>query len=158
MKPNLLHQPPQGNNPPKNPPNTKLDAPKPPTYKLKLQYYPITQILNKKYYERKDKYGTIKKFTSFKCAWMQQNNQSYIQWLPINKLFPKKKPQIDKYYDKKQLEYFKSLINKHFYQIQNCNSRYIQESLYLPLVQITTKDCNLNRYRYRYTTTNNINY
>jgi hypothetical protein len=78
MELDLPYEPPQENNPPNNPQKTEIDAPKPLTCMLKLQYYPITQILNKKYYKKKDKYGTIKKYTSFKCTWMQQNNQNYI--------------------------------------------------------------------------------
>jgi hypothetical protein len=60
----------------------------------KLQDYPLTAIIVKKNSKRIDKLGTIKKFTSYKCKWMQPKNQSYTMWMLTDKVFPHNKPNI----------------------------------------------------------------
>jgi hypothetical protein len=57
---------------------------------LNLKNFPITSINNKKTYERKDKYGSTKNFTSYKCQWELPNNEKYATWIPTDKLFPYK--------------------------------------------------------------------
>jgi hypothetical protein len=43
----------------------------------KLQEYPLTAIIDKENSKHTDKLGTIKKFTSNKCKWMQPKNHNY---------------------------------------------------------------------------------
>jgi hypothetical protein len=57
------------------------ELPKPPKRMQKLQDYPITAIIDKKHTKRIDKFGNIKKFTSYKCQWMQSENQNYTMWM-----------------------------------------------------------------------------
>jgi hypothetical protein len=66
------------------------NPPKLPKEMLNLKNFPITSINNKKTYERKDKYGSTKKFTSYKCQWELPNNEKYATWIPTDKLFPYK--------------------------------------------------------------------
>jgi hypothetical protein len=60
----------------------------------KLQDYPISTITNTKQSKRKDKLGTIKIFTSYKCTWTQPENQNYTMWMATDKVFPYNKPNI----------------------------------------------------------------
>ena len=53
----------------------------------KLQDYPITTITDKKQSKRKDKFDTIKIFTSYKCKWIQPENQNYTMWMSTDKVF-----------------------------------------------------------------------
>jgi hypothetical protein len=85
---NFLHIPFLEINPPINIP----ELPKTPKRMQKLQDYPLIAITNKKYSKRIDKFGTIKKFTSNKCKWMQPENHNYTMWMSIDKVFPHNKP------------------------------------------------------------------
>jgi hypothetical protein len=60
----------------------------------KLHDYPIVAITSKKHSKRKDKLGTIKIFTSYKCKWMQPENHNYAMWMTTDKVFPHNKPNI----------------------------------------------------------------
>jgi hypothetical protein len=64
------------------------NPPKPPKEMLDLNIYPNKAITDKKTYERKDKYGSTKKFTSYKRQWKLLDNQKYASWIPTNNLFP----------------------------------------------------------------------
>jgi hypothetical protein len=68
--------------------------PKPPKRMQKLQDYPITTITDKKHSKQTNKLGTIKKFTSYKCKWMQPKNHNYTMWMTTYKVFPHNKPNI----------------------------------------------------------------
>jgi hypothetical protein len=87
---NFLHTP----FPKVNPPINTLELPKPPKRMQKLQEYPITAIIDKKNSKRMNKLGTTKKFTSYKCKWMQPENYNYTLWMPTDKVFPHNKPNI----------------------------------------------------------------
>jgi hypothetical protein len=81
---NLFHNP-----LPKNNPQTNLqELPKPPKQMQILRNYPIITITDIKQSKRKDKLGTIKIFTSYKCKWMQPENQNYTVWMTSDKVFP----------------------------------------------------------------------
>jgi hypothetical protein len=54
--------------PENNPIAAIQEPPKPPKRMQKLQDYPITTITNTKQSKRKDKFDTIKLFTSYKCT------------------------------------------------------------------------------------------
>jgi hypothetical protein len=54
-----------------NLPTSIPELPKPPKRMQKLQDYPISAIINKKHSKRTDKLGTLKKFISYKCQWIQ---------------------------------------------------------------------------------------
>jgi hypothetical protein len=68
------------------------EPPKPPKRMQKLKDYPITTITNTKQSKRKDKFDTIKMFTSYKCTWAQPENQTYTMRMTTNKVFPHNKP------------------------------------------------------------------
>jgi hypothetical protein len=116
----------------------------------KLQDYPLTTIIDKKHSKRTDKLGTIKKFTSYKCKWMEPENHNYTMWIPTDKVFPYNKPGITEhnlkllkqFYLTQQHKYYNDTIEKNFHQIQNKDTRYIHEPLQLPLVQIHLNECN----------------
>jgi hypothetical protein len=80
--------------PENNPILDTQEPPKPPKRMQKLQDYPITTITNTKQHKRKDKFGTIKMFTSYKCMWIQPDNQNYTMWMATDKVFPHNKPNI----------------------------------------------------------------
>jgi hypothetical protein len=52
----------------------------------KLQDYPLTAIIDKKHSKCTNKLGTIKKFTSYKCKWMQPENHNYTMWMSTDKV------------------------------------------------------------------------
>jgi hypothetical protein len=143
---NFLHTPITKINPPINIP----ELPKPPKRMQKLQDYPITAITDKKHSKRTDKLGNIKKFTSYKCQWMQPDDQNYTMWMSTNKVFPHNKPNISYHnlrllkqlYLTQQHKHYQNIIEKNFHQIQSKDTRYIQEPLQLPLVQIHLNECN----------------
>jgi hypothetical protein len=134
---NFLYTPLPETNPPINMP----ELPKPPQRMQKLQEYPI---------KRTDKLGTIKKFTSYKCKWMQPENHNYTMLMTTDKVFPHNKPNITEhnlillkqFYLIQQHKHYQSIIEKNFHQKQSKDTRYIQEPLQLPLVQINLKECN----------------
>jgi hypothetical protein len=133
-----------------NPPTNTPEPPKPPKRMQKLQDYPITAIIDKKHSKRTDKLGTIKKFTSYKCQWIQPKNHIYTMWMSTEKVFPHNKPIIMVYnlrllkhlYLAKQHKHYHDIIGKKFHQIQSKDTRYIHEPLQLPLVQIHINECN----------------
>jgi hypothetical protein len=116
----------------------------------KLQDYLIAAITSKKHSKQKDKLGTIKIFTSYKCKWIQPENHSYTMWMPTDKVFPHNKPNITEhnlrllkqFYLTQQHKYYHDTIEKNFHQIQSKDTRYIHKPLQLPLVQIHLNDCN----------------
>jgi hypothetical protein len=118
----------------------------------KLQDYLIAAITSKKHSKQKDKLGTIKIFTSYKCKWIQPENHSYTMWMPTDKVFPHNKPNITEhnlrllkqFYITQQHKYYHDTIEKNFDQIQSKDTRYIHEPLQLPLVQIHLNECNPN--------------
>ena len=70
------------------------EPPKPPRRMQKLQDYPITAITNTKQHKRKEKLDTTKMFTSYKCMWIQPDNQNYTIRMATDKVFPHNKPNI----------------------------------------------------------------
>jgi hypothetical protein len=114
-----------------------------------LQDYPITTITDKKNSKQRDKLGTIKNFTSSKCKWMQPENHNYTMWMTMDKIFPHNKPNITdhnlillkQFYLMQQHKYYQIIIEKNFHQKQSKDTRYIQEPLQLPLVQIHLNEC-----------------
>jgi hypothetical protein len=133
-----------------NPPTSIPELPKPPKRMQKLQDYPISTITDKKHSKRTDKLGTLKKFTSYKCQWTQPENHNYAMWMPTDKVFLHNKPNITdhnlrllkQFYLTKQHKHYQDIIAKNFHQIQSKDTRYIQEPLQLPLVQIQLTECN----------------
>jgi hypothetical protein len=121
-----------------------------PTRIQKLQDYPLTAIIDKKHSKRTDKLGTIKKFTSYKCKWIQLENHTYTMWMSTDKVFLHNKPNITEhnltllkqFYLTQQHKYYHDIIEKNFHQKQSKDTRYIHESLQLPLVQIHLNECN----------------
>jgi hypothetical protein len=119
----------------------------------KLQDYPITAITNTKQHKRKDKLGTTKIFTSYKCTWTQPENQNYTMWMATDKVFPHNKPNITNYnlmllkefYLTQQHKHCSNIIEKNFFQPQSKDTRYIHEPLNLPLIQINLHECNLDK-------------
>jgi predicted transposase YdaD len=87
---------------------------------LNLHKHPIKTIFDKKTYERKDKYGSTKKFTSYKCQWKLLDNQKYTTWIPTNNLFPYNNNNISEhnliiltqYFQSKQQKRHQNIINK----------------------------------------------
>ena len=67
---------------PKNNPITDIQEPPKPPRRIanrphqKSQDYPIITIINTKHSKRKDKFGTTKVFTSYKCTWTIPDNQN----------------------------------------------------------------------------------
>jgi hypothetical protein len=133
-----------------NPPTNIPKLPKPPKRMQKLQDYPLTAITDKKHSKRTDKLGNIKKITSYKCEWPQSKNQNYTMWMPTDKVFLHNKPNITnhnlrllkQFYVTQQHKHYQDIINKNFHQVQSKNTRYIQEPLQLPFVQIHLNECN----------------
>jgi hypothetical protein len=118
----------------------------------KLQDYPITIITNKKQSKRKDKFDTINRFTSYKCTWIQPENQNYTMWMATDKIFPHNKSNIANYnlillkhfYLTQQHKHYSNIIEKNFHQPQSKGTRYIHKPLNLPLIQINLHECNPN--------------
>jgi hypothetical protein len=116
----------------------------------KLQDYPITTITNTKQSKRKDKFGTIKLFTSYKCTWTQPENQNYTMWMSTNKIFPHNKPNIvnhnlpllKQFYLIQQQKHYSNIIEKKFHQPQSKDTRYVHEPLNLPLIQTHIHESN----------------
>jgi ribonuclease HI len=133
-----------------NPITTIQELPKPPKCMQKLQNYPITTITDKKQSKRKDKLGTIKIFTSYKCKWMQPENHNYTMWLTTDKVFPHNQLSISthnitlpkQYYLTQQHKHYLNIIENNFHQPQSKDTRYVHEPLYLPLIQINLNECN----------------
>jgi hypothetical protein len=125
----ILHHNPLPEN---NPIINILEPPKPPRRMQKLQDYPITTITNTKHSKRKDKFDTIKMFTSYKCTWIQPENQNYIMWLTTDKVFPHNKPNITnhnltllkQFYLTQQHKHYSNIIAKNFHQPQSKDTRY----------------------------------
>jgi hypothetical protein len=71
-------------------------------------------------------------------------------WMPTDKVFPHNKPNIiyhnlrllKQFYLAQQHLHYQDIIEKNFHQIQSKNTRYIQEPLQLPFVQIYLSECN----------------
>jgi hypothetical protein len=126
------------------------EPPKPPRRMQKLQDYPITAITNTKHSKRKDKFDTLKMFTSYKCTWTQPENQNYTMWLATDNVFPHNKPNITnhnltllkQFYLTQQYKHYSNIIAKNFHQPQSKDTRYIHEPLNLPLIQINLHECN----------------
>ena len=80
---------------------------------------------------------------------MQFRNHNYTMWMTTDTVFPYDKPNITQhnlillkqFYLTQQHKHYQDIIEKNFHQIQSKDTRYIQEPLQLPLVQI-----NLNKY------------
>jgi hypothetical protein len=132
------------------PPINMPKLPKPPNRMQKLQDYPITAIIATKNSKRTNKLGTTKLFTSYKCKWTQPENHNYMMWMNTNKVFPHNTPNITEhnlillkqFYLTQQHKHYQNIIEQNFYQIQSKDTRYIQEPLQLPLVQINLNECN----------------
>jgi hypothetical protein len=126
------------------------EPPKPPKRMQKLQDYPITTITNTKQSKRKDKFGTTKMFTSYKCTLTQPKNQNYTMWMTNEKIFPHNKPNIanhnlillKQFYIAQQHDHYSNIIEINFSQIQSKNTRYAHKPLDLPLIQINLHECN----------------
>jgi hypothetical protein len=123
---------------------------KPPQSMQKLQDYLVTTITDKKQSQIKDKLGTLKIFTSYKCKWIQPENQNYTVWMTIDKVFPHNKPNIAnhnllllKQYYLTQHKHYLNIIEKNNYQLQSKDTRYIYKPLNPPLIQINLAECNL---------------
>jgi hypothetical protein len=120
---NFLHTP----LPEINLPINMLELPKPSKRMQRLQDYSITAITDKKQSKRTDKLGTIKKFTSYKCKWMQPKNHNYTMWMTTDKVFPHNKPNITDYnlillkqfYLTQQHKHYQDIIEK----INKCNPK-----------------------------------
>jgi hypothetical protein len=136
--------------PENNPIAAIQESPKPPKRMQKLQDYPITTITNTKQSKRKDKFGTIKLFTSYKCTWTQPENQNYTMWMSTNKIFPHNKPNIvnhnlpllKQFYLIQQQKHYSNIIEKKFHQPQSKDTRYVHKPLNLPLIQIHIHESN----------------
>jgi hypothetical protein len=71
-------------------------------------------------------------------------------WMPTDKVFPHNMPNITdhnlrllkQFYLAKQHKHYQDIIAKNFHQLQSKDTRYIQEPLQLPLVQIQLSECN----------------
>ena len=126
------------------------ELPKPPNRMQNLQESPIQDIIDIKHTKRTDNLGTTKIFTSYKCKWTQSNNHNYTMWMNTNKLFPCNTPNITEYnltvlknfYLTQQHKLCQNIIAQNYHQIQSKDTRYIHESLQLPLVQIHLNECN----------------
>jgi hypothetical protein len=126
------------------------EPPKAPKKMQKLQDYPITTITNTKQSQRKDNFGTIKMFTSYKCTWRQPENQNYTMWMNNDKVFPHNNPNIashnlillKRFYIAQQHKHYSNKIEINFSQIQSKDTRYVHEPLNLPLIQINLHECN----------------
>jgi hypothetical protein len=83
---------------------------------------------------------------------MQPDDQNYTMWMSTNKVFPHNKPNISEYnlrllkqfYLIQQHKHYQDIIERNFHQIQSKETKYIQEPLQLPLVQIHLNECNPN--------------
>jgi hypothetical protein len=81
---------------------------------------------------------------------MQPKNHNYNMWMTTDKVFPHNKPNITEhnlillkqFYLMQQHKYYQDIIEKNFLQKQSKDTRYIQEPLQLPLVQIHLNECN----------------
>jgi hypothetical protein len=83
----------------------------------KLQDYPITVITDKKHSKRTDKLRTIKKFTSYKCQWMQPENHNYTMWMSTDKVFPHNKPTITEHNLRLLKQFYQTQQHKHYHNI-----------------------------------------
>jgi CRISPR/Cas system Type II protein with McrA/HNH and RuvC-like nuclease domain len=81
---------------------------------------------------------------------MQPENHNYTMWMTTEKVFPHNKPNITEhnlillkqFYLRQQHKHYQGIIERNFHQKQSNDTRYIQEPLQLPLVQIYLKECN----------------
>jgi hypothetical protein len=89
-------------------------------------------------------------FTSYKCTWVQPENQNYTMWMTTDKVFPHIKPNITnhnlillkQFYLIQQQKYYSNTIGKKIHQPQSKDTRYVHEPLNLPLTQRNLNECN----------------
>ena len=87
------------------------------------------------------------------CKWVLNNNTCYKKWQNQSILFhPKNQPShahhinnLTTYYTKQQKEHYNKLITKHFNLPQSKDTRYLSPILQLPLITISTQECNLDK-------------
>jgi hypothetical protein len=105
----------------------------------KLQDYPITAITDKKHSKQTDKLGTTKKFTSYKCQWLQPESHNYTMWMPIDKVFPHNKPNIIEHNLRLLKQFYLAQQHKHYHNIiQKKSTKY----------NLKTQDTYKNHYNY----------
>jgi ribonuclease HI len=138
--------------PPLHPPAPPLPPhPLPPHHFLyNLLHHPITDILAHKTHSTLDYNHIRKTYTSFLCQWSLPNHLIYNKWLPQDTLLPWNNPPIlshhltllTQYYKTKQHQHFRNLLQAHFSIIQDRDTRYISPPPTLPLITISTQECN----------------
>ena len=146
---------PRTREPPIHPPiPPHLPQPKPPlNIKNNPIRYPIQSILNHKEIKKKDKYKITNKYQTFLCQWNLLNNIVYNKWMSQRELFLLNLPNVVEhnnsllinYYTKKQHTFYTNIINANFSLEQNRDTRYIPLQLVIPLVYISTNECNPER-------------
>ena len=115
----------------------------------KLHIHPIHQILEIKKTTCKDNYMAYKGENKYLCKWIRPNN-TYIKWLPENKIFPYKKPNITKHnlvileqhYKYQQNTHYSNSIFKHFHQRQYKDMRHMHPPIDTTSIHLDVTKCN----------------
>ena len=127
-----------------------LPQPKPPfNIKNNPIRYSIHSILDHKEIKTNDKYRITKVYQTFLCQWILPNI-IYNKWIPQRELFPLNLSNVIEhntsllinYYINKQHTFYTNIINANFLLEQNKDTRYIPTQLVIPLVHISTNECN----------------
>jgi hypothetical protein len=125
--------------------------PRPPHYITQnLIQYPISYILDHKEHRTLDNNKVTKKFVSYLCQWTTPHQQTYHKWLIQHKILPWRNPNptnpnitpLIQYYKRKQNTYYTNLLNAHFITKQPKDPKHIPPPISLPLISISTNECN----------------
>ena len=97
-----------------------------------------------------DKYKITKKYNTYLCQWTLENKITYNKWMPQKDLFPFNHPTVithnitllTNYYTKLQHTHYKIILNTHFTQKQNRDTRFIPPPTAILFTQIFINECN----------------
>jgi hypothetical protein len=134
------------NDSPPNLPHIEDLPPKPPAHIwTQLKNRPITAVINHKKRLTRDPLNILKQYHSYLCTWLHHSGITYAKWVPQSYLYthpPHNYPLLRQYYHSRQTKHFTELTNKYFNKTQNQDTRFIHPPIQLPLVNISTTECN----------------
>jgi hypothetical protein len=126
-----------------------IDRPPPPPSDIwiQLKHLPIHSIIDHKQNTSKDQFTIIKKYHSYLCTWIPNNNITYAKWVPQSYIYQTRHANHNyqallQYYHMRQIKHYNELISKHFNFPQHRDNRVITPPLHLPLVNISITECN----------------
>jgi hypothetical protein len=121
--------------------------PPPPIIWAQLKHLPIHFILNHKQNISKDQFTIIKKYQSYLCTWIFDNNITYAKWIPQSYIYQNCHANHNyqillQYYHTRQIKHYNELIRKQFNSSQHRDTRFITPPIHLPLVKISITEYN----------------